>query len=137
MVRTGMVTAMTVLAALAALALAESAGAQSLSSGDYERCAVYRPDGTRAGYSNACLERQRAAIRRYANTHTGSYGYGSSTPASGHAAYPCPSWANNGRGYASTTRPGSYGVVYGTFNSAVNGQPCIPGGGNQFLRGVN
>ena len=132
---TGMTIA--VLAALAALTLTDSAGAQSLSSGDYERCAVYRPDGSRAGYSNACLERQRAAIRRYTHSHTGSYGYGPSTPASGHAAYPCPSWANNGRGYASTTRPGRYGVVYGTFNSAVNGQPCIPGGSNQFLRGVN
>lgn len=115
----------------------EPAQAQSLSNGDYERCAVYRPDGSFAGYSNACLERQRASIRRYSQQQGGHQGYAPSTPAYGQAAYPCPAWANNGRGFSSTTRSGSYSVQYGNFTSAVNGQPCIPNSGNQFLRGIN
>lgn len=117
--------------------VAPPAQAQSLSSGDYEHCAVYRPDGSRAGYSNACLERQRAAIRRYSQQNTGGHGYGHAVPAYTQSGYPCLSWANNGRGFSSTTQSGGYGVRYGTFNSAVNGQPCTPDGGNQFLRGVN
>lgn len=119
-------------------AIATQADAQSLGGGDYERCAVYRPNGTLAGYSNACLERQRASIRRNTSRASGNYGYAPSTPAyGGQAAYPCPSWANNGRGYSSTTYSGSYGVRYGNFTSSVNGQPCTPNSGNQFLRGVN
>lgn len=128
-----------VLALASLVAVPAPTFAQALSSGDYERCTVYRPDGSRAGFSNACLERQRASIRRYSNQgNQGNQGYGyAPVPVYGAASYPCPSWANNGRGYSSTTRPGSYGVVYGTFNSAFNGQPCIPNSGNQFLRGVN
>jgi hypothetical protein len=130
-----------VVAGLGISALMAPAQAQSLSSGDYERCAVYRPDGSRAGYSNACLERQRAAIRHYTNRHTNTYsgGYRPAPAAHGYqqAAYPCPAWANNGRGYSSTSISGGYGVQYGTFTASVNGQPCIPTSGNQFLRGVN
>lgn len=127
-------TGITVLALVSLAAVPAPSFAQALSNGDYERCAVYRPDGSRAGYSNACLERQRASIRRYSNQ---GQGYAPVTPAYGAASYPCPAWANNGRGYNSTTYTGSYGVQYGNFTSAVNGQPCIPNSGNQFLRGVN
>lgn len=130
-------------AVLALAGLTAEAGAQALGSGDFQRCAVYRPDGSFAGYSNACLERQRASIRRSTGQGNGynapqNNGYYNAAPAySGQAAYPCPSWANNGRGFSSTTRPWGTGIEYGTFNSTVNGQACIPGGSNQFLRGVN
>ncbi|MGP1275342.1 MAG: hypothetical protein ACQRW7_07995 [Caulobacterales bacterium] len=123
--------------ALLMSATAAPAAAQSLGGGDFQRCAVYRPDGSMAGYSNACLERQRAAIRRYSGQPSGGYGYAPAAPVYGGGVYPCPAWANNGRGYSSTTRPGQYGAQYGNFTSAVNGQPCIPTSGNQFLRGVN
>ena len=134
-------------AVLALTAFTAEAGAQALGGGDFQRCAVYRPDGSFAGYSNACLERQRASIRRSTGQSQG-YGNGYGAPRNngyynaapvynGQAAYPCPSWANNGRGYSSTTRPWGIGIEYGTFNSTVNGQACIPGGSNQFLRGVN
>ncbi|MFN3834618.1 MAG: hypothetical protein ACK4NO_01820 [Glycocaulis sp.] len=132
-------------AGLAAIAAAAPSEAQSLGSGDYQRCAVYRPDGSFAGYSNACLEAQRAAIRRYSNQHSGNQGRRHSpapAPSYGYAGYgqtvfPCPSWANNGYGYRSTILTGAGNVIqYGTFNSTVNGQPCTPSP-NVFLRGIN
>ncbi len=120
---------------LAVLAGLPAANAQSLGSGDYELCSVYRPDGSFAGYNSACLERQRAAIRRLNNTHSnrphgGHYGHAPApyaTPSYAPSGGLCPSWANNGYGYSSTIRPGSsFNVQYGTFTSSYNGQPCTP-----------
>lgn len=132
-------------AGLAATGAGAPAPAQSLSQGDFELCSVYRPDGSFAGYNSACLERQRAAIRRFSERRNPAYappprqpyGYGyGAYGAAGHApsTYPCPSWANNGYGYSSTSGPG-LNVRYGTFTSAVNGQPCIPSP-NIFRRGL-
>lgn len=130
---------LTVSTACALAIAAVSAGAleaQSLGSGDYELCSVYRPDGSFAGYSNACLERQRASIRRNSQ-HSNSQHRGGHyrTPPPGAPVYSgyasaatlCPSWANNGYGYSSTLVSSGFGsnIQYGTFNSTVNGQPCI------------
>lgn len=127
-------TAAACAAAFAAFAGTSPAEAQSLSSGDYELCSVYRPDGSFAGYDSACLEAQRAAVRRFSEHRqrprytAPSYGgasYGHSPY--GGAAMLCPSWANNGFGYSSTMRTGAgISTEFGTFNSSVNGQPCIP-----------
>jgi hypothetical protein len=127
-------------AGLAATGAGAPAPAQSLGQGDYELCSVYRPDGSFAGYNSACLERQRAAIRRFSERRNPGYaqpsrpvhGYGGASHAP--AAYPCPSWANNGYGFSSTTGPG-LNVRYGNFTSSVNGQPCIPSP-NIFRRGL-
>ncbi|MGY6532351.1 hypothetical protein [Glycocaulis sp.] len=133
----------TLFAGIASAAAWGAAEAQSLGSGDYELCSVYRPDGSFAGYSHACLERQRAAIRRNSQRHSGHYtppapAAGSSFAGYGAVTSLCPSWANNGYGFSSTMRSTGFGstIQYGTFNSTVNGQPCTP---NPviFRRGVN
>ncbi|MBI1265027.1 MAG: hypothetical protein GC187_09875 [Alphaproteobacteria bacterium] len=108
-------------AGLAATGAGAPASAQALGQGDFALCAVYRPDGTFAGYSNACLERQRAAIRRFSQP---SPSHGGHARAAG--VYPCPSWANQGYGFSSTSSGFGGRVQYGTFTSSVNGQPCIP-----------
>lgn len=131
---------------LAATGAGAPAQAQSLGQGDYALCSVYRPDGGFAGYDSACLERQRAAIRRfshdgnprYAPAPRRSYGNGNrsySTPNYAPAVYPCPSWANQGYGYSSTSSGYGGRVQYGNFTSSVNGQPCIPSP-NIFRRGM-
>ncbi len=126
-------------AAMAGAAFTASpAQAQALSGGDYEVCSVYRPNGEWAGYNNACLERQRAAIRQWSNVGTGqggsyggsSYGGYSSAPAGGYGYYgyplmACPGWANNGYGFSTTTGSGGY-AGFGPYDSAVNGRPCRP-----------
>lgn len=144
-------------AAIAAAGLATAgssapAEAQSLGQGDFALCSVYRPDGGFAGYDSACLERQRAAIRRFSDDgkpHYATppraphrprpprgYGYGSySAPVYAPAAYPCPGWANQGYGYSTTSSGFGGHVQYGTFTSSVNGQPCIPSP-NIFRRGL-
>lgn len=144
---TGFAAAAAIAAAgLAATGAGAPASAQSLSQGDFALCSVYRPDGSFAGYNSACLERQRAAVRRFSNDgkphyappprQSHGYGYGSySAPVYAPAAYPCPSWANQGYGYSTTSSGFGGRVQYGTFTSSVNGQPCIPSP-NIFRRGM-
>ncbi|MCH8491041.1 MAG: hypothetical protein LAT81_14085 [Oceanicaulis sp.] len=131
----GFATAAIAAAGLAATGAGAPAPAQTLSQGDFELCAIYRHDGSFAGYDTACLEAQRAAIRayrdsrgsRYAPPPRRSYGYDGYGAAS-HAPAPmlCPSWANQGHGYPSTLPSGPNArIQYGTFTSSVNGRPCI------------
>ncbi|SDE07450.1 hypothetical protein [Kordiimonas lacus] len=110
------------------------AGAQSLSSGDYEQCSVYSPDGEYVGLSTECLERNRARIRHYQDIGSGNPSY-SARPAipAGQRFRPippiqsCPLWANAGQGYPSTVSTGPHGqffTYFGTFDSMVNGRRC-------------
>ncbi|KAA5805370.1 hypothetical protein F1654_05165 [Alkalicaulis satelles] len=136
-----MIAAASCTAVLTALAAAEPAEAQRLSNGDYELCSVYRPDGTFAGYDSACLEAQRAAVRRLSQRHERGYRdrWSHSAPSYGgyaQAAPLCPSWANNGHGYSTTMRTGVPGVQYGTFNAMFNGTPCISNP-NFYMRGLH
>lgn len=54
-------------AAIAAAGSSAPAEAQTLSQGDFTLYSVYRPHGGFAADDSACLERQRAAIRRFSN----------------------------------------------------------------------
>ncbi|MFC4349246.1 hypothetical protein ACFO5Q_15445 [Kordiimonas lipolytica] len=120
---------------------AAPASAQYLSDGDYEECSVYDADGDFVGYSNECLERKRAIIRRYQDDDIGHRHRGRSSrhadtrptiPAGQRftpipTIRPCPVWANAGQGYPSTMSTSLYGqyvTYFGTFDSMVNGRRC-------------
>lgn len=99
--------------------LSSGAKAQELSQGDYELCSVYNNNDEFVGYDSACLERQRAAIRRYERSAGGAY-YEDS------GIYYCPSWANQGNGYP-VYSDGTYGYALpGVADAPVNGRLCTP-----------
>jgi hypothetical protein len=98
-----------------ALASTSPAAAQSLSRGDYERCAVYR-GGDFRGYDSVCLARRRAALRHYDNDGQDRR---SSPRSYSSGVYHCPINANQGRGWQRLNG-------YGTVDSPVNGRPCVP-----------
>ncbi len=106
----------------AMLLVAAPAGAQTLSDGDYAQCEVYR-NGEYRGLSQSCLERKRAQIRRYQREGNR---YRDRTPVVSNGVYRCPYWANGGYGYSATWRTGGVTSYSGTFDSTLNGRPCIP-----------
>ncbi|WP_109806584.1 hypothetical protein [Sphingosinithalassobacter portus] len=100
----------------AMLLVAPPAEAQTLSDGDYAQCEVYR-NGEYRGLSQSCLERKRAQIRRYQRDSNRS-------PVVSNV-YRCPYWANGGYGYLATWRSDDVTSYSGTFDSTLNGRPCI------------
>ena len=102
-----------------ALAGASPGAAQSLSDGDYDRCAVYR-GGDFRGYDSVCLERRRAALRHYRNDDGYGRGWRGGFDTDRYTGvYFCPPQANYGRGYARLNG-------YGTVDSPINGRSCTP-----------
>lgn len=109
------------LSVLSALPVASlPAMAQRLGDGDYEICSVYDRDDNFAGYDSVCLEERRAALR-YLNQDAAAY-----SAAQGSYVYHCPAWANAGNGYNMTWYSNGQTPIYsGTFDSTLNGRPCI------------
>ncbi len=90
------------------------ASAQQLSKGDFELCTVYNRHGEHAGFDSVCLAHKRAALRYFGETGE-------------TFAYRCPRWANNGSGYNATFyRDGRAPSYFGTYDSTLNGRPCVP-----------
>jgi hypothetical protein len=94
---------------------APTARAQDLSPGDYEICSVYR-HGKYVGLDSVCLAERRAMLRAL----------GEGNLRRPHVNF-CPYWANGGNGYNATFfSDGSPPALFGTWDSTLNGRPCLP-----------
>ncbi len=101
------------------------ASAQTLDDRDYEICSFYDREDRIIDYDRDCLDRRRALHRHRLSRNRNIY----------RGNVLCPWHANNGQGYNATFYlDGRNPSLFGTWDSAFDGRPCVPRG-RPFTRG--